>query len=612
MKVHIILDDSLTNKIINLINVVDNESIIIFADKLLYNKLKKENPEKKFIWIDLFDENDSNEKVNMANDIAKDLIKINPKLLYKGYNLSELTVNPIYYNFISILFNLISKLDNFIKSNKITSITLYGGAPTEQYLGLTLSEGERPFQLLYKRSWYFNYFINQAFKEKYKIEWKNKTPKLYLKIMSYIKPKIIISGKLILLMKKFINKNGNKKLKNQELKENLYTLLMVRNPIQVEPLKPIYYEYEKRQESTPLYLSFENYSNNKLEETLNKNNVRYFNLYELSSFKSLFSIFNQLKKIKKSASSKNLNKSIKGNNIEINFDKLSNELSVYWFDILLLIHLLEEFDNKITNKINNVINNETHGYYSAVETEWARRHGVSSAGIQHVSISDVMLPRISRVDVMFMMSRKITDLLARKKVDEKFIFVGPVAYDNFFDKSKHTDQFNKIVIFSQPDDFKKDYFRIIEDVIDIVKKNKLDIEIILKLHPREKDIQSFLKFDEIFDKFKVVTDEVSSSELIVESDLVLSIHSGTLMQSILIGTPSISINYDERHKIHADYILDDVTTKVISKKELEEKLLNLKLLNEDFYYNRKIYLKDKLENYNGNAAGKVYDYIKNL
>lgn len=611
MEAFLILDSKLSKtmkKTVKKINDSYDDKLFILTEKDLYYTLRENFSNNKYVLIDLFADISSTEKVELTNIVVEQMLSINSKLNINECNLPEITINSIYDNGVSIIYNFIQQLEQAIKEYKITTLNLYYGNPQVQYLGIVLAEGERAFRFLYKRSWYLNYFANEVFKSKVIITWRKKDSLILLNFFKQIKLFSILVGKIALLIKRILK---TKRMNSIAYTEKPKALIMVRNPIQVEPLIPIYNEFEKSDKIEPIYLALENYSNNRLNSSLYKNNLRYIDLYSLVKFRDILKIIQILVSIIKTRINKmlvNIDLNINNNKISISYNELIRELSIFWFDALLLKNALDKLDYN-NKSIKCLINNETHGYYSAVQGQWAKKNNILSVGIQHVSIADKLKPKISRVETMFMMSKEIANKLSRIKPDEKFKFVGPMAYDMYFNTTNHKGNLEAISIFTQPDGYRDEYIKIIEDVLDIRNKYNLNLDINIKLHPREKNIKIFKQFEENYNKVKVIIDEISSSELVKMSNLIISIHSGVLMQSIIIGTPSISINYDKRHNIRYDFINDEVTKKVFSKHDLEWCITNFDKLDLDYYNNRCIYISSKLDGYDGNASKKIYNYI---
>lgn len=609
MKAHILHCSKLTKKLDKILSNLDKNEIIIVTEQTLFDVINKKYT-NDVIYIDLFSDQNPEDTINLVYEIMDDIKRsdnrINSKLEYS----TDILINNFYY-MIRITVNFLIQLEKCIEELGINRIVLYGGSNKVQFLAMHLAEGERPFQLLYKRSWFLNNFIYNTFKWKYDVEWKRKDSALYLKLVNIFRNNLVLSGKLITLLKKLIQvRRENKDIIIN--KKNPFAVILVRNPIQVSSLIPIYNEFKKVGEINPIFLSFENYSNNSLTKELSKYKVNNFNLIKLLTFSNVLKVYkniffmNQLKKSQL--------KKYKINNIELDLDLKNaiNELKINWFDAKILKLVLDRVEEILNKDIKVLINNETHGYYAALQAMWAKQRGIVSVGIQHVIISERLIPRISWNDVMFTMSKETAEKLTLLKPNEKFIYAGPVAYDEYFNTTQHDSEFNNISIFTQPDDYTTEYIQIIKDLIDIRKRNNLSFKINVKLHPREKNINLFYELKELDPTIDIIANEVNSLQLIVRSDLVLSIHSGTLMQAIIIGTPSISINYDQKFKINVDFIQDDVTKKVYSKKELEAIFMDLDNFNKQYNVNRRKYLENKLGNYNGKAASRIYSILKDI
>lgn len=618
MKAALMLDDSMSKKTYRRLNAIDKETLIILTDKIIFNNLKEKKPDYSFIYVDIFSEKFSFNALELTEKFAKEINNQSKDFYLKNYNLFDMTINSFYGNFIKMVTNLVLSLREIIDAYNITDLILYEGSPKVQFSGVTLSEGERSFRFIYKRSWYLNYFVYNAFSEEIVIRWKSKTPYLYLSILNHIKPDIILLGKLALLLKRKIMFNKNTEYKNKSGKDYSISnkpliVIPVRNPIQVVPLVSIYNEILNNNKEKPIYLTLENYSNNKLQSLLQDKALEFFDLYSLLTFKKIIDYYFRVKQYSRSKTTKKKYViDIERNNIKVKLEPLIRELTIYWFDVVLYEDLLKNFEEKVNGKtsIKNIINNETHGHYAAFEGEWAKQKGITSIGIQHVAIPDTIKPRISWVDNMFMMSKEIFEKLSILKQDERFSYVGPIAYDLYFNTSNFRLS-DTITIFTQPDDYKCEYVQIIKDVIHIIERNDLRYKVIVKLHPREKDIKTFVNLKNLYKDIEILTNQIDSLDLIKASRFVISIFSGTLMQSIIIGTPGISINYANKYEINMDFINDEITKKVYSKNELEYIMLNEDKFIAEYLKNRSKYLSDNLEGYSGNASKEVYSFINN-
>lgn len=609
MKAYLFFYVSLNDIPPKIISNLEDDSVVILTEQGLYTEFTNKFSNLKSIFINIFDDEYSIKATATAEKIMKEIHEKTSRQTIRGYNFSELLINELFSS-IELVFNLIEKLEEVKEKHHITELCLYEGNPKVQFAPMALSEGERAFRFMYKRAWFLNYFVYKAFSEDIRIEWNYITPRIYLMFIRNIRSIIILIGKLFKIIMKIYLSRKNTVDKKYENTQNPIILLVVRNPIQVEPLLPIYNEIDKNKDFTPLFIAIENYSNNNLIDTLERQKVSFIDSFQSLTFVSIAKCIYEIKKINTLSAMHKISKvSFATKCVDIDLNDIIVNLRPFIFDILLFDNIFNRFVSK-GNDVQCLINNETHSYHPAIQTEWIRKRKGFSFGIQHVTIAYRFKPRISRVDTMFMMSKEIMCKLSEIKPDEKFVFLGPVSYDNFFNTTSHLNQFNTISIFTQPDDYKREYLQIIEDIIEIVNLNALDFSINIKLHPRERDYDSFNSIIKKYANIKIINYELSSNELIKMSDLVLSIHSGILMQSIIIGTPGISINYSNKHNINVDFINHNVTKKVFSKRELESCLLNLDLIDNEYKMNRENFINNILSNYDGKAAEKVFAFIK--
>lgn len=605
MEAHIFHDNIVTKKCLKYLSNIDNNSIIIATNLDFYRRVEDLNL-AKVIFVDPFEDSNSTESEKIVKQIIK-LVDHEMSLFFKSVYTNKVLINKVYNN-ISMVINTVLKIQNIVKKYNIKTLVLYGGSDEEQLLGMNLAEGERPFRYLYKREWFLNNFIHNAFGDTLKIVWINKSNKMLLRFIKVNKVKSILLLKKYFLIKKVLqSKNSDR---NGENIAKDAAIFVVRNPIQVNALLPFYNKVKNESELKATFLTFENYSNNSLQKVIKDKKIESFDIFNFLKASDINQIYKELNLfIKRKKNSEKTTFHFDINIIKIDIHSLINDLSIYWFDILVFKLGIDNFLFKSNINPKIIINNETHGYHAAIQYYWSNSMNVPNIGLQHVVISDKYLPRISWNDIMFLMSNKIKSRLTDIKPLETFEYLGPIAYDNYFNTTKHRGEFNKITVFTQPDDFKQEYFKIIEDLIRIKQEYNLNFKIEVKLHPREKDAKSYHKIVKKYSGIEVIGKEKDSNYLIQHSDVVISINSGVLMQAIIIGTPSISVNYDNKFTTKLDFIENDVTKKVYSFEMLKSIILNLEVLGVDYQKARRDYMKYELNDYNGNAADKIYKYL---
>ena len=125
-------------------------------------------------------------------------------------------------------------------------------------------------------------------------------------------------------------------------------------------------------------------------------------------------------------------------------------------------------------------------------------------------------------------------------------------------------------------------FKIINQVIDILKyqTNIKDYLLIIKLHPV--DNPEFYKdfFKNKRDSPIVITHQIDIRKLIISSDLFLTPISNTILEGILLKTPTIIIDY--YYNIGYFLFNDESIIRTVHDKEDLKKNIELLLLNKDF------------------------------
>ena len=86
---------------------IDENTLIIIANKDVYYNLISEFTTQKFELIDINKKNFEKNKIKVTKDIVKELIANNEKLKLNGFELPYLTINTIFNNLTSVVYNTI-------------------------------------------------------------------------------------------------------------------------------------------------------------------------------------------------------------------------------------------------------------------------------------------------------------------------------------------------------------------------------------------------------------------------------------------------------------------------------------------------------------------------
>jgi len=612
------LENKNSNKLHKLINKYGKETVIIVTDISIYNILKKEYAQCQIVLTDLFSANNAETKIKFTNELINLLKKNKTNRFFENIDLIFSYINVIYSNSINLILNLIDSINEILKKYNISKLILMEGNRNVEYFCCFFAERERSYQFLYKRSWFLNYYVFQSFKSQIDIFWEYETASIKLKLFNWLRN----SPRLYLGFAKAISRTIKYSLAKKSIYEynNYYknkkiVFLITRMPIQVDPLVSLYKSLKNSEYVIPLFLVFDNCRKHEVKKMLIKKGGKYILLDEYINLKDTIKIIFQ-KRIFNIPKEEEMLIPFKDKIISLGTKEILKEISSNWMRMIIRIDSLNRLLKNVgKNNIDFLVNTETFGSGAAIMGIWASRNKIPIFSIQHVAIGETLLPKMLWVNAMFMW-----DLISCKKIREvnrnkNFIYIGPIAYDQYFNTSKANYPIKKITIFTQPDDFTYKYIKIIDDILDIRDELKLNWEIIVKLHPREKKYKIFKNKYINYSKFTVIKNEILSSDLIKESDLTISISSATIVHSIIIGTPVLSINYDINKylwikKNVIGFLEEKVVRKIFTKSEFKSVLEDSKDLVNKYKENRRYFLQRNFYGYNGDGTDKFLRYIK--
>lgn len=602
MKAVLLCNETYDTEVDAVIQKTSQEDIIVIMSGTLMQQFLERKVKAHVEYIELYSDKYFSISEKIIHDIVKDLTEGN--IFFQKNRLPYMTTNHLYDSMMCILVNFKFSMDEIIKRYHITTMELYGGNEKVPFLGINVGEGERLFRWIYKRKWFVNYFANKIYSERIQIVWKKKENRCKLEFFSMVRLLALNVGKVL---KQYPTmgvgqpielKNGDKKI----------VYLVVRVPQVVETLIPVYDVFEKSDKFYPIFVAYENYSNRTLLATLDTFNVRYVNL---KSYISKGDVINKFRiiyssKVKKKGKIK-WQFAEETDFIELSAKRLIRELKVLWFDALLLETGLENL-YKISNSVEYLINAETHSWVAAVQGLWAEKHNIKSVGVSFVNL--IVRPRSSWMDIYFMNSQAQKELLEKARPKEKYMYVGPIGYDMFFNTANHIHgRLDTIGIFTQPDAFRSDAIRMIDVLVDIRDKYNFSWKIVVKLHPRERNVEEFKKYEDT-GYVKVVFKEQTSLAVLQNIDLAMAVHSNVLEQALVVGVPAMSVNFDKVHSIPLECLKSDAITKVYTKEEILEYLNTYDDMEQIYEKERAVYIRQRLGEYQGNAAEKMYYYLQ--
>lgn len=350
-------------------------------------------------------------------------------------------------------------------------------------------------------------------------------------------------------------------------------------------LQPLYREFEKIKDKVDLFcLKEQNFT------TLKLNNKGY----ELEEILTVKDYILMLNKSKNKSKNKNKNIFIKLEGININLFELDQEMDVYTFDH----NLRKRAFKKILKKGDLLINSETNNHRGAFDYLYLKTLNVKTYVIQSVLMGSYKLPHYCWGETVFCWDKNTAEQLSKINNSNKFKYKGPLIYDDLFNTfCKSTKTKLKFCIFTQPDRYEKSYYAFISNMV----KAKLEnVEILLKLHPRD----NIINYKELLPYVRVI--KGSSIQVLSKIDLAISIHSSVLNEAIMKGVPALTF-----HEKESEFILYSKEINylkycyvLIGSEKLKEKL-NYEVIYKEFKKRRLEFLKKNHPTYKGYASETI-------
>lgn len=576
------------------------DNLLIVSEYCLYHALQQEK--YRVVYINVQDTEYYVDKEKITKDIVDSIYLQNPQIKENSHPMA--IINTIFECEVGIVVNVVKQIEKIVEKYKLDELVLRGGNRKVFFSGINLGEAEQAFHMMYRREWFVNPYIWRYFSKRLKIAWKE-DKSIPIQFTRGLRRELIMFGKVGIKIHKAVRGFGWKQKKKLKL-EKWNCWIMIRTPVQIDTLLPIYRKMLESKKISPVIMAYENYTMHGLREKLEDMQERYVDMYRYLYVRDIVEGF---------FASKAFVKTIKGAYTDAvlsvyhcgNLRLLMKECEHYYFDIWLLERILDRIKRAGKSKVKMILNNETSAWPAATQALWAKRNAVFSAAVEQGRLE--LRPRTSWNDIYFMSSKSLTDSLQDAKPEERYVLAGPCGYDFLYNTADKSEGLNNVIFMTAPDAYTEQSLIVIEDIINIVSKEKLKVNLTIKLHPREKGMKRFKKYEK-FQWIKVLRDECQSIDIIPHCDLVISFISSTLLQSIIIGVPIVSIHYDKITRDGIAYLDQKICSNVANKKELKDVFLHYGNIRKRYLKNRVTFIKEQFGDYNGDGSSKIVNDIE--
>ncbi|MBO5239344.1 MAG: hypothetical protein J6B50_11320 [Lachnospiraceae bacterium] len=552
MKLWIVLDEK-----INKLDIKNGDSVFL-------SSVRKEqiNSGIKAYYFDIFFNSEDEKLANSVNDLFTTIPS-------KWHVMKNTCYNLIFLPVISV----IHQLDDIIEKNRICEIVLVGGS-MHPFFTMTKGDGEGE-KKLYKSNWLFNYFIYLYFStnNKLKLTWVKKHKKINFIILQYFREIMFFVRGCVAELSRYLRNVKKDSVETESLNQ---AAIPVKLNLQMRHMNQL---LENQNVINPVYLVPANIS---IDDDISGDYIKL----RPCNVKELYIV------IKESISCGKVCK--KGAfyygdfKFEIPMMALIRAMVPEYFRESCFTYQVEKIIKEQKNIV-YLLTDFTYGVALKKLHEFAHEADLKHYNFQYVSMQKVLLPDLKLADRYYLHTKSTYDLY--KKYNSSYLFYMPVIRT---DDMVHGDRVNVVTFFLQPDKYAMRYYNILTELLDEIQKRDISLKVIIKPHYRQNMLEIFEKLAKSYEFCSLAMKDESVAELLDNSDIMLSMTSSVLFESVMRNVPGIIMDIDGQDEElinNNDSFLKEVNYRAKSCEEILEIFADISSFKKTYSMRRNVYLK---------------------
>jgi len=511
-------------------------------------------------------------------------------------NATKASINNFYSNWVLVMFAWVDTVLKVVEKHRNAKLVIIGYTKNIGYIPYYEAEGEIGKKLLYKTKDVLPSIIcNVLSKKKIDYEIVNKQNVIKLMLRIFVRRYGLLTYKLFFFAYKTL------KAKNFSTTNKFKFLFFSRAISHTEYVERFVKIFNKE---TLLHVS-----NSITSKSANSNYVSSQNIdnsiYDIQ-YTRLSHVLMSFILISKSIFEVLLSKRVylNINDISINFSSVQLEMLISYFDALIYKKSIEDIE---INPDVKFITSEMYSPHAYVIAAVAKKRNVVSMQLQSFAMFQRREPSFFYSDY-FLTNNEQNALFLKSiypKQADKINFIGnlSVVEKNNTNSIDNTN-LKKIVYFSQPThNENKEEFLLVNKLLELQKTYKY--ELYIKLHPREEQSKY-----SAFSGLKFIKKGLTFSHYINDVDLAIIRTTSVGQQLIINNTPTLFCLLTETARsAKIDYIDHAFFGTIYHTKDIENKIIDFKVLVEHFHLFRKNYLK---KNHLDKGVFSFYNKAKHL
>lgn len=499
-------------------------------------------------------------------------------------NLVHLLGNEVYLNFFIPLFKVLIGLKSLIYAKNITRLFLIGGHRQAYYYPVFFAEGERPFPLLYRRSWFINQFIYVSFKNLIEVRWLE-TPRFIVCANDFLRKWIVLGMRIYGIIRGYVwhkvKFRPPQHLQPTPVKRARPLPIIIRTKAQFEVFQNLYLFLERKSELLPIVIL--DHSNMPQDSILKvRKLVRVIsapNCLSVGGFcKTLFKIVQAW--LCPTRTKEVFRLSRWNISLELKLQPIIRELKTFIPDLLYrqesVLAALEVIKKQINVNIGPVLTTELIAYGCALHKEAMRKAQIKMPLIvlQGVAMANLAYP-FWWGDVYLLSSREFYAFALDHYQDaqDRFLYVGDFKRCGDAPLTANARKaLEEILVFTQPDEYEFLFKSLIEQLCSYLKRMARSVLLAIKPHPRDRNRRWYRKLSKEY-PFVQVLSEADITELCQRATVVITATSSVLYDAYRARAPIIAFLGEYQGKI-PEYVQRLATRVIYGKDELLQTLKN--------------------------------------
>lgn len=478
----------------------------------------------------------------------------------------NLLMNNSFLSIFHPIYSIIKQIEIIIGNEKIDELVLIGGS---EYKFLTSIHGEgEGVKKSYKSNWLLNSIIREYFVSEIKINWMLKKSCRLFAVFNELREKIFFWKTIMLKLISILKHHRSRLPRINDINAKTKLVCVVNVPLQYRHLKSLVNNFKN---VDTIFIS-----------AFSVPNSTYKNIVRRTSA-SISEMFSIIKDVNRNYYNKNVEFHIYNKKIIIQQKHFSRAFKVKHFEFLIdCLEIRKSIELLALPQKTIVLTNMTFGTDIIACKNSANKLNIQHYNFQYVSMDKIIFPNPELADRYYLYAKSVYDNIKSYSSSYKLYF--PIRKLPDIVNCKIGDIIN-VALFTQPDRFTIRYLILIEKLIKELSSQNIKINLTIKLHQRQDQVDKFYDFEKYSFVDVIFDSSVSCEDIIMKSDICISMTSSVIFEALMLGRFSIIANIDglnQEQIYNNDIVFPDINFVANSIEEIMSIINNKNHYQQEF------------------------------